>query len=68
MTAHNHESADWLTACAWCDRIRTGDTWVETQAAADTRSARSLRFTHSICPDCFDRLEHVRRMQLRSAR
>lgn len=50
-----------LTACAWCDRVRLGDAWVEAEDAI--RRLRTYEndappsFTHTICESCFDDLE-----------
>jgi hypothetical protein len=49
----------WLAVCAWCDRVRLGESWVTQFAAARAMRtidlATPLSFTHSICPDCFAR-------------
>jgi hypothetical protein len=64
MTAtHSSDETSWLTACAWCDRVRLADRWVGDVAviralgpvAGETRSV-----THSICPDCFASFERRR--------
>src|SRR3954447_8728751 len=45
-----------LTACAWCERIRLGDRWVDAvQAIAHLRTyewKRPPQFTHGICRAC----------------
>jgi hypothetical protein len=45
-----------LTACAWCERIRLGDRWVDAvQAIAHLRTyewKRPPQFTHGICDLC----------------
>ena len=50
-----------LVHCAWCEKLRIGDEWLELQAigGGQTRIAERLirESTHGICPDC---LEHVR--------
>ena len=44
--------------CAWCERIKDGDEWVdvaEVQAMRLTRDAVE-RHSHGICPECFAKL------------
>jgi hypothetical protein len=44
--------------CAWCERVKKGDEWVdvpEVQAMRVTRDT-SERHSHGICPDCFAKL------------
>src|SRR4051794_16055890 len=45
-----------LTACAWCERIRLGDRWVDAvRAIAHLRTyewKRPPQFTHGICDLC----------------
>lgn len=45
-----------LTACAWCERIRLGDRWVDAAPAiAHLRTyewKRPPQFTHGICDPC----------------
>jgi hypothetical protein len=45
-----------LTACAWCERIRLGDRWVDAvRAIAHLRTyewKRPPQFTHGICDPC----------------
>jgi hypothetical protein len=51
-------AAELLVRCAWCERIKTGDEWV------DVAEVRAMRLTpeapehhsHGICPDCFAKL------------
>jgi hypothetical protein len=47
-----------LTACAWCERIRLGDRWVDAvRAIAHLRTyewTRPPQFTHGICDPCLD--------------
>ena len=61
MLREAHANETLLVRCAWCNRLRVGDEWLELQAigTGQTRIAeRLLRdSTHGICPDC---LEHVR--------
>jgi hypothetical protein len=47
-----------LVRCAWCERIKTGDEWVdvaEVQAMRLTPDAPE-HHSHGICPDCFAKL------------
>jgi hypothetical protein len=46
--------AVWLTACAWCTRIRVDDSWLEASAALAAIGETELSLTHGICPSCFD--------------
>ena len=45
-----------LTACAWCERIKLGDRWVDAvRAIAQLRTyewKRPPQFTHGICDEC----------------
>jgi hypothetical protein len=45
-----------LTACAWCERVRLGDRWVDAvRAIAHLRTYEwklPPRFTHGICDTC----------------
>jgi hypothetical protein len=45
----------WLAACAWCNRIRRGDEWLEAGAVVTENADRPMRVTHTICPECFER-------------
>ena len=46
-----------LVRCAWCERIKRGDEWVdaEVQAMRLTPDAPE-HHSHGICPDCFAKL------------
>jgi hypothetical protein len=48
--------ATMLTACAWCERIRLGDRWVDAvRAIAHLRTYEwklPPQFTHGICDPC----------------
>jgi hypothetical protein len=51
-------ASELLVRCAWCERIKMDDEWVEVaevQAMRLTRNAR-LQHSHGICPDCFAKL------------
>jgi hypothetical protein len=51
-------SHELFVRCAWCERIKKGDEWVnvaEVQAMRLTRDALE-RHSHGICPDCFTKL------------
>ncbi|HVU76562.1 MAG TPA: hypothetical protein VHC67_03200 [Gaiellaceae bacterium] len=51
-----------VTVCAWCDRVRLANGWVETEDAIRRlrtyEDAAPPAFTHTICECCF---ENVRR-------
>jgi len=53
-----------LRACAWCDRVHVDDEWISEESAV--RKLRTFdrdappRFTHTICPECFERVERQR--------
>jgi hypothetical protein len=38
-----------LVRCAWCERIKVGDKWVDAEVQA-------MHHSHGICPDCFAKL------------
>ena len=44
-----------LPICAWCRKIRSEDQWLTLEAYARTELNTDL--THSICPDCRDRMD-----------
>jgi hypothetical protein len=44
--------AGWLSVCAWCDRVRIGDRWLDLERIAGL--AERLNLTHGICPACLD--------------
>jgi hypothetical protein len=50
-------SYELLVRCAWCERIKMGDEWVdaEVQAMRVTRDVVA-RHSHGICPACFAKL------------
>ena len=50
-------SHELLVRCAWCERIKRGDEWVdaEVQAMRLTPDAPE-HHSHGICPDCFAKL------------
>jgi hypothetical protein len=56
--------ATMLTACAWCERIRLGDRWVDAaRAIAHLRTyewRRPPQFTHGICETCLEVVERRR--------
>jgi hypothetical protein len=43
-------AAPLVSICAWCQRVWTGDRWVD--AAPETGPPAGKRVTHTICPDC----------------
>jgi hypothetical protein len=53
-----------LRACAWCDRVHVDDDWISEESAVQNLRTFDLeappRFTHTICPDCFERVERQR--------
>jgi hypothetical protein len=48
----------WFSACAWCKRIKLHGEWVDETVGLELikldRSGRPPRFSHGICPRCFD--------------
>lgn len=44
-----------LPVCAWCRKIRREDQWLSLEAYA--RTELNTAVTHSICPDCRQRME-----------
>jgi hypothetical protein len=47
-----------LVRCAWCERIKVGDEWVD---VAEVRAMRLIpearqHHSHGICPNCFAKL------------
>lgn len=50
-----YEAGDFITACAWCDRLRIDDEWLlppqVALAAIDVKNVLS----HSICDECAER-------------
>jgi DNA-binding response OmpR family regulator len=40
-----------LPTCAYCKRIREGDTWVAIERYVEKRSG--AEFSHGVCPDCY---------------
>jgi hypothetical protein len=55
-----HAGKTLLVHCAWCDKLRVRDEWLDVSAVGggSLRIARSLirRSSHGICPDCFQRV------------
>jgi uncharacterized protein YlaI len=55
----NESNADeLLVRCAWCERIKLGDEWVD---VAEVRAMRLTHdsvghYSHGICPECYTRL------------
>ena len=47
-----------LVRCAWCERIKMDDEWVEGAEVQTMRQTRRSpeRHSHGICPDCFAKL------------
>ena len=47
-----------LVRCAWCERVKHGDQWVDVAEVQAMRLMRdtSERHSHGICPDCFAKL------------
>jgi hypothetical protein len=53
-----------LRACAWCERVHVDDEWTSEESAVQKlrtfdREAPP-RFSHTICQDCFERVERER--------
>jgi hypothetical protein len=44
--------AAWLTVCAWCDRVRIRDRWLDPERAGVP--THGLNLTHGICPACLN--------------
>jgi hypothetical protein len=44
--------AGWLSVCAWCDRVRIGDHWLDPERAGV--SVHRFCLTHGICPACLE--------------
>jgi hypothetical protein len=53
-----------VASCAWCDRIRVGDRWLDAADAMDLLPPTPEGFPHSFpltsCADCLERLERLR--------
>ena len=49
----------WVVRCAWCERYRAGDGWIDLKAFE--AFTETTRVTHGICNDCVARLEAERR-------
>ena len=47
-----------LVRCAWCERIKVDDEWVEVAEvqAMQLRRHAPEQHSHGICPDCFAKL------------
>ena len=47
-----------LVRCAWCERIKLDDAWIEVAEANAMRltSDNFAHRSHGICPDCFAKL------------
>lgn len=54
-------SADFLTICGWCKRVRAGAAWLEVEDAVDRLNLfdRSPlpQLSHGICPECSQRMQ-----------
>jgi hypothetical protein len=56
-----------LVRCAWCGRVAAGDQWLDPTSLLGGNLRERLRWnaSHSICPDCFERVsaevDHQRR-------
>ena len=48
----------WVVRCAWCERYRAGDAWIDLKAFESF--TKTTRVTHGICDDCLTRLEAER--------
>ncbi|HTA42570.1 MAG TPA: DUF4118 domain-containing protein [Bryobacteraceae bacterium] len=46
-----------LPVCAWCRKIRREDQWLSLEVYA--RMELNTALTHSICPDCRERMERT---------
>jgi hypothetical protein len=47
-----------LVRCAWCGRVAAGGRWIDPLhlLGTDLRERLRANASHSICPDCFDRV------------
>jgi hypothetical protein len=46
-----------LVRCAWCERIKVGDEWVDAEVRAMRLTPDATEHhSHGICPDCFAKL------------
>lgn len=56
----NHTVTELLTACAWCERIKIGNRWIEEELAIERLRTfeweQPPRFTHGICDPCLTAL------------
>jgi hypothetical protein len=46
------EAGDVIPACAWCDRIRIEDEWLEPARWTLSTIDERMTLSHSICPQC----------------
>jgi hypothetical protein len=42
----------WLTSCAWCKRVKRGNSWVSEYVSPERENV-----THGICPDCHRKMD-----------
>jgi hypothetical protein len=45
-----------LLRCAWCERIKSGDTWIASTEVPVDEVREDTPLTHGICPDCHAKL------------
>jgi hypothetical protein len=50
-----YENGGVLPICAWCGRVRIGDTWLRPPRAALAAIDERNTLSHSICDDCAQR-------------
>lgn len=51
----SYEAGDVIPACAWCDRVRIEDEWLEPARGALSTIDTRMTLSHSICPRCTER-------------
>jgi hypothetical protein len=49
------EEGELLVSCAWCERIRLDERWVEPPSSALAAIDASNLLSHAICDDCSQR-------------
>ena len=51
------EGVAMVVRCAWCGRVKEGESWLEVDEVLAMRLVRPApdESTHGICPDCFER-------------
>ena len=47
-----YETGSVLLACAWCNRVRIGEEWLEPEKGVLSTIDERMTISHSICPPC----------------